>query len=181
MMEVKRTFMEGLLIIQPMLFSDERGYFFESYNIEQFRTIGIDVDFMQDNESCSSKGVLRGLHFQKPPYAQGKLVRVIAGRVMDVVVDIRKNSSTYGQYFSIELSGHNKTIFWIPPGFAHGFIALEENTIFSYKCTNVYHKESEQCLLWNDSEFNIKWPLIDILISPKDREGLAFNQFESPF
>ena len=140
-MDIIKTPIDGLLVIKPKVFGDDRGYFFESWSKDAFAKNGLDLDFIQDNQSLSSKGVLRGLHFQNPPFAQGKLVRVIKGRVLDVAVDIRKESQTYGQYFSVELSEENKTIFWIPPGFAHGFIALEDDTIFTYKCTGVYNKE----------------------------------------
>src|SRR5512138_2587473 len=136
-MEIITTPIEGLLIIKPNVFEDDRGYFFESYNREVFLKNGLDLHFVQDNESKSKKGVLRGLHFQVPPFAQGKLVRVVKGAVLDVAVDLRKNSPTYGKHVSAELSEANKTMFWIPPGFAHGFITLEEETIFVYKCTQV--------------------------------------------
>ena len=143
-MEVIKTTLEGLLVINPKIFRDERGHFFESWSKESFAKNGLHLDFVQDNQSLSSKGVLRGLHFQNPPFAQGKLVRVIKGSVLDVVVDIRKESSTYGQHFSIELNEENKTNFWIPAGFAHGFITLEDETIFTYKCTGVYNSASER-------------------------------------
>ena len=141
----------------------------------------MDLDFVQDNQSLSSKGVLRGLHFQNPPYAQGKLVRVIKGAVLDISVDIRKDSPTYGQHFSVELSEENKTVFWIPPGFAHGFVTLEDNTIFSYKCTEVYNAASEGSLLWNDADLNIDWGIADPLVSDKDRVVGNFKDFKSKF
>ena len=134
-MTIQETSIQDLLIIQPRIFADDRGYFYESYNKKIFLKLGLDLNFVQDNQSLSQKGVLRGLHFQNPPFAQGKLVRVIQGSVLDVVVDIRSNSPTYGQHEKVILSGENKTMFWIPPGFAHGFITLEDNTIFTYKCT----------------------------------------------
>lgn len=180
-MEVTDTGIQGLLILKPRIFEDERGYFFESYNANVFKGYGIQYDFLQDNESASSKGVLRGLHFQSPPFAQGKLVRVVAGKVLDVAVDIRKDSITYGKHFSIELSAENKLMFWIPPGFAHGFIAMEHNSIFSYKCTQVYNKDSEQCLVWNDPDLQIDWGAKDPLVSPKDQIGMSFKDFVSPF
>lgn len=180
-MDITEVGIQGLLVIQPRIFKDDRGYFFESYQKEIFNRSGITLDFLQDNESCSSKGVLRGLHLQAPPFDQGKLVRVVAGKVLDVAVDVRKGSATYGKYFSIELSGENKTIFWIPPGFAHGFVALEDNTIFAYKCTNMYNKDSEQCILWNDPMLNINWGYTDPLVSAKDQDGLSFEKFISPF
>jgi dTDP-4-dehydrorhamnose 3,5-epimerase len=180
-MDVIKTDIEGLLIIQPRIFKDIRGYFFESYNVNSFSSVGIDEVFIQDNESSSSKGVLRGLHFQKPPFAQGKLVRVVHGKVLDVAVDLRKASPTYGKHYSIELSTQNKTMFWIPPGFAHGFVALEDDTTFTYKCTQVYHQASEGCLLWNDPELNIDWTILNPIVSEKDNEGSLFLDFQSPF
>ena len=154
-MDIIKPSIDGLLVIKPKIFGDDRGYFFESWSEESFTDNGLELNFVQDNQSLSRKGVLRGLHFQNPPFAQGKLVRVIKGSVLDVVVDIRKNSPTYGQYFSIELNEENKIIFWIPPGFAHGFISLEDDTIFTYKCTEVYNSVSEDALLWSDKDLNI--------------------------
>jgi len=145
-MDIIKLEIEGLAIIRPKVFYDDRGYFFESWNKEICEKNGIVGDFLQDNQSLSMKGILRGLHLQNPPYEQGKLVRVIKGSVIDVAVDIRKDSPTYGEHISVHLTEDNKKIFWIPPGFAHGFIALEDNTIFSYKCTNIYNKESEVTL-----------------------------------
>lgn len=173
---------EGLWIIEPKVFGDHRGYFMESFQKERFaEETGENVDFVQDNESLSSKGVLRGMHFQKPPFAQGKLVRVISGSVLDVAVDIRKNSPTYGKHQSIVLSGENKKQFYIPPGFAHGFLTLENNTLFSYKCTNFYHPESEGSIAWFDKDLAIEWGDIAPVISDKDRDASAFNTFNSPF
>lgn len=180
-MDITEVGIQGLLVIQPRVFKDDRGYFFESYQRDILKHAGVIYDFLQDNESCSLKGVLRGLHLQAPPFDQGKLVRVVAGKVLDVAVDVRRGSTTYGKYFSIELSGDNKTIFWIPPGFAHGFVALEDNTIFSYKCTNVYNKGSEHCIRWNDPHLNINWGYKDPLVSTKDQEGVSFETFISPF
>jgi dTDP-4-dehydrorhamnose 3,5-epimerase len=171
-MEVIKTKIEGLLIIKPKVFADSRGYFFESYNADVFKQNGITVNFLQDNQSLSSTGVLRGLHFQAPPFDQGKLVRVITGAVLDVAVDIRKGSPTYGE---------NKTMFYIPPGFAHGFLTLRDNTIFSYKCTNVYNKLSEGCVLWNDTDLNINWNVVNPILSEKDLVGTPFKEFTSPF
>ncbi len=156
-MEVIETNIKDLLIIKPKVFADPRGYFFESYNEAVFKQNNIQAHFLQDNQSLSNAGVLRGLHFQAPPHDQGKLVRVITGAVLDVAVDIRKNSSTYGQHIAIELTEENKTMFYIPPGFAHGFLTLMDNTIFSYKCTNLYHKASEGTVLWNDTDLDINW------------------------
>ena len=180
-MELVKTSIDGLLIIRPDVFKDERGYFFESYNKERFAKAGLNMDFVQDNESKSDKGVLRGLHFQKPPYAQGKLVRVIKGSVMDVAVDLRKDSPTYGKWESVVLTEENKLQFWIPEGFAHGFVALEDNTIFNYKCTNVYNKESEGSILWNDPDININWNIDNPILSEKDKISPLFKNFESPF
>ena len=180
-MEISKTHLEGLLVIKPRVFGDDRGCFFESWSKQSFTEVGLDLDFVQDNQSISSKGVLRGLHFQNLPYAQGKLVRVIKGAVLDVALDIRKNSPTYGQHFSIELSEENKTIVWIPPGFAHGFLTLKDNTIFTYKCTGVYNKESEGALLWNDKDLNINWEINDPLVSEKDLVAGNFKNFVSKF
>lgn len=180
-MKFNTTKLNDLMVIQPTIFEDERGYFFESYNENQFNKAGIICHFIQDNQSKSQKGVLRGLHFQNPPYAQGKLVRVISGSVLDVAVDIRKKSPTYGQHFSIELTEQNKTMLWIPPGFAHGFATLENNTIFSYKCTNLYNKESEKCIFWNDQNLNIDWQLNSPILSKKDINGTPFQEFVSLF
>ena len=180
-MEVIETKIKDLLIINPKVFGDARGYFFESYNEADFKEHGINVKFIQDNQSLSNTGVLRGLHFQTPPYDQGKLVRVITGAVLDVAVDIRKNSPTYGEHIAIELSAENKTMFYIPPGFAHGFLTLQNNTIFSYKCTNLYNKASEGTVLWNDTNLNINWNISNPLLSEKDLVGTKFKDFTSPF
>tara|TARA_R110002073_G_scaffold139232_2_gene289364 strand:+ start:139179 stop:139718 length:540 start_codon:yes stop_codon:yes gene_type:complete len=179
-MKIEETFIEGLLIISPNVFEDERGYFLESYNKKKLEEL-LEVDFVQDNESCSQKGVLRGLHFQKPPYAQGKLVRVITGSVLDVVVDLRTNSKTYGKYFKHILNATEKQQLYIPEGFAHGFLVLEDNSIFSYKCTNYYNKESEVSLMWNDKTINIDWQISAPTISEKDMVGESFATFNSPF
>ena len=180
-MEIIETNINGLLIIKPKVFADPRGYFFESYNANVFKQNGIMVDFVQDNQSLSSTGVLRGLHFQAPPFDQGKLVRVINGAVLDVAVDIRKNSPTYGQHVTIELTEENKTMFYIPPGFAHGFLTLRDHTIFSYKCTGLYNKESEGSVLWNDKDLDIHWNVINPILSEKDLSGTPFKEFVSPF
>ncbi len=180
-MEVIETKIKDLLIIKPKVFADTRGYFFESYNADTFKQNGITANFVQDNQSLSNTGVLRGLHFQAPPFDQGKLVRVITGAVLDVAVDIRKNSPTYGEHVSIELTEENKSMFYIPPGFAHGFLTLRDNTIFSYKCTNVYHKASEGCVLWNDTDLNIDWNVSNPILSEKDLVGTIFKDFHSPF
>lgn len=180
-MEFVKTEFDGLVIVKPKVFKDERGYFFESFNKNEFKRNAIDVDFVQDNQSKSDRNVLRGLHFQNPPFAQGKLVQVIKGAVLDVVVDIRKNSTTYGKHFKIELSEENKTMLFVPPGFAHGFLTLLDETIFSYKCTNFYNKESEKSLLWNDETLNIDWGVNRPILSEKDKLAEIFQSFISPF
>ena len=182
-MNIIETPIKDLVIIEPKVFEDNRGYFFESYNQQLFKNLGIDADFVQDNQSFSHKNALRGLHAQATPYAQGKLVRVIQGRVLDVAVDIRKKSPTYGQHFSIELSGENKKMFYVPPGFLHGFVTLEDQTIFSYKCTALYHKNAEVGVIWNDEDLGINWGIDanDALISPKDAVLPKFSEIESPF
>lgn len=181
-MEIVKTEIQDLLIIKPQVFEDERGYFFESYNKDKFAAHGVDVQFVQDNESRSMKDVLRGLHFQKPPFAQGKLVRVMRGSVLDVAVDLRKKSPTYGKWASIVLSDKNKWMYWIPAGFAHGFLTLEDNTVFFYKCTNVYNKQSEGSIRWNDPDLGINWGNIENpVLSDKDKISPLFRDFESPF
>jgi dTDP-4-dehydrorhamnose 3,5-epimerase len=180
-MKITTTHIEGLLIIEPQVFKDERGYFYESYNIDTFKEAGIHENFIQDNQSLSQKGAIRGLHFQSAPFEQGKLVRVVQGAVFDVVVDIRKNSATYGKHFDVELTEENMLMFYIPAGFAHGFETLADNTIFQYKCTNVYNKSSEGGLLWNDPDLNIKWQTKSPIISAKDQELPTFNTFVSQF
>ena len=180
-MKVEKTLLNDLLIIYPNVFGDERGYFMESFNKDALSNYIGDYEFVQDNQSLSAKGVIRGLHFQNPPYDQGKLVRVIKGAVNDVVVDIRKKSSTYGKVFKIKLSESNFNMLWIPPGFAHGFETLEDNTIFAYKVTNWYNKESEGSILWNDPTLNIDWKTKKPTISIKDNEGELFENFKSLF
>ena len=180
-MEIKSTPISDLYIIQPKVFEDERGYFFESYSKSIFEKHGINIDFVQDNQSLSQKDVLRGLHFQKPPFSQGKLVRAIKGGIFDVAVDLRKISPTYGHHFDIELNEKNKTMLWIPEGFAHGFLTLEDNTIFSYKCSNVYNKASEDSILWNDPTLAVKWNVENPILSEKDKTGQLFKDFKSLF
>ena len=180
-MEIVETKIPDLYIIKPQVFLDERGYFFESYNKEVFLKHGIDHNFVQDNESFSNKDVLRGLHFQKPPFSQGKLVRVVSGSVLDVAVDIRKSSPTFGQWVSVELTQDNKWMYWIPPGFAHGFIALEDHTVFIYKCTNIYNKESEGSIRWNDPELDIDWKVDNPILSEKDKKVPLLKDLNSPF
>jgi dTDP-4-dehydrorhamnose 3,5-epimerase len=180
-MKILATPFEGLYVIEPQVWGDARGHFFESYSEAAFKAAGLPTDFVQDNQSLSAKGILRGLHFQAPPFAQGKLVRVITGAVLDVVVDIRKSSPTYGQHFKIELSADNKKMLWVPPGFAHGFVTLEDQTIFVYKVTGLYHKESEGGLLWNDPQLGIDWGVADPLLSDKDKLQPSWAAFRSPF
>lgn len=181
-MLVEQTPIKDVLIFTPRLFSDDRGSFFESFNHQQFEeAVGQSVNFVQDNESISHQNVLRGLHFQSPPMAQGKLVRVVQGAVIDVAVDLRKQSSTYGEHVKIMLSGDNKQQLWIPPGFAHGFLSLASDTIFSYKCTNYYAPETERTLQWNDPTIAIDWGVDTPIISMKDQDSLLFSTFVSPF
>lgn len=180
-MIVNRFEIEGLLLIKPTVFSDERGVFYETYSREKYTSQGLPANFLQDNESISKKNVLRGLHFQAPPHDQGKLVRVIKGAALDVAVDIRKKSPTYGKYIMVELNEDNKHQFWIPSGFAHGFLSLADETIFSYKCTNLYNKESESGLMWNDKDINIQWNIKNPVVSEKDNLFAPFYSFNSPF
>ncbi|MCF8235123.1 MAG: dTDP-4-dehydrorhamnose 3,5-epimerase [Bacteroidales bacterium] len=180
-MKIIKTNIPVVLLIEPKVFADDRGYFFESYNRKEFVEHGIPEIFIQDNESKSQKGVLRGLHFQKPPYAQGKLVRVIKGAVIDVAVDIRKGSESYGQWTSAELSEENKKMLWVPPGMAHGFVTLEDETIFSYKCTELYNKNSEGSIRWDDPDLNINWGVENPVLSEKDKQAPLFRDFVSPF
>ena len=181
-MNIIETKINGLLILEPRVFGDDRGWFMESFNQQRFEQALNELNlpiphFVQDNHSLSQKGVLRGLHYQNVPYAQGKLVRVVQGKVWDVAVDIRPESKTYSQWVGIELSAENQTMFWIPEGFAHGFIALEDNTQFLYKTTNYYNKESEDAIIWNDPTLAIDWPLSEVeevLVSEKDLLATTF-------
>ena len=180
-MEIRSTPLEGLLIISPNVFEDERGYFFEYYRQDTLSSNGFTDSFVQDNESKSQRGVLRGMHFQNPPFAQAKLVRVVRGKILDVVVDIRKSSETYGQNFSINLTGETKEMLLIPVGFAHGFLTLEDDTVVNYKSSNVYNKESEGTLLWNDKTLAINWDEGQPILSGKDVKGESFDSFNSLF
>ncbi len=180
-MERIETGIDGLFLLKPTSFSDERGIFLEVYHAAKYKAAGIHTDFLQDNLSVSRKHVLRGLHFQNPPFAQAKLVRVDCGSVLDVAVDLRKNSPTFGQYRSALLSAENRLQLWIPEGFAHGFLALEDHTIFAYKCSNVYHKDSERSILWSDPTLNIQWTIKDPVVSGKDLQAMLFSDFQSPF
>jgi dTDP-4-dehydrorhamnose 3,5-epimerase len=173
---------EGLYVIKPDIFGDKRGFFTELFNQKGFDAIGLGhLKFVQDNLSYSSQGIVRGLHFQAPPHAQGKLVTVLQGRVLDVAVDIRKGSPTYGEHFAIELDAEDITLFYIPPGFAHGFQVLSEKALFSYKCTNFYNKASEGGLLWNDPALEIKWAELTPSVSDKDQLLPGLGEFETPF
>ncbi|WP_265495200.1 dTDP-4-dehydrorhamnose 3,5-epimerase [Providencia heimbachae] len=177
-MKIIPTEIPDVLIIEPKVFEDERGFFFESFNQKQFdEAVGYPVNFVQDNHSRSIKGVLRGLHYQEEPYAQGKLVRCIVGEVFDVAVDIRKNSSTFGKWVGINLSAKNKRQLWIPEGFAHGFLVLSETAEFIYKTTNYYSPKNEQCIIWSDNTLKIEWPICEkkIIISKKDILGKHFE------
>jgi dTDP-4-dehydrorhamnose 3,5-epimerase len=180
-MEIQKTTIDGLLIFKPKVFGDKRGLFLETYNKQLFASLGLNVEFVQDNQSVSHKGVVRGMHFQSPPFAQGKLVRVVYGAVWDVAVDIRKTSSTYGKYFAVKLDAENNAFFWIPEGFAHGFVALEDNTIFQYKVSNYYNRDAEMSIRWNDPTLNIPWETEQPTVSEKDQQSPLFNDFVSPF
>jgi len=182
-MEIIKTEIEGVVIIEPRIFKDDRGYFFESFSEINFHEQVCKTDFVQDNESKSSYGVLRGLHFQKPPYAQSKLVRVVQGAVLDVAVDIRKGSPTYGKHVAVELSAENKRQFFVPRGFAHGFVVLSDEVIFQYKCDNYYAPQHEGALAWDDTDLAIDWkiPADKIILSEKDKLHSKLNDFESCF
>ncbi|MDE7351114.1 MAG: dTDP-4-dehydrorhamnose 3,5-epimerase [Muribaculaceae bacterium] len=182
-MEILDTDIEGLKILKPRVFTDARGYFFESFSKRLFDKEVAPVDFVQDNESCSSYGVIRGLHFQRPPFCQAKLVRCVKGRVLDVAVDIRKGSPTYGKHVAVELSDDNRLQFFIPHGFAHGFAVLSDIAVFQYKCDNYYHPEAEGGLSLLDSDLGINW-MVDMektILSDKDKVHPALIDFDSPF
>lgn len=180
-MNVIETEIEGLLILEPKVFGDDRGYFYESFHKERFGKLGLPTEFVQTNISKSSKDVVRGMHFQAPPFEQGKLVTVLKGGVLDVAVDIRSSSPTYGKYLAVELNASNKRLFWVPPGFAHGFRTLQDDTIFYYSCTAPYNFESEGGILWNDPDLNIAFGITDPILSEKDKLGVRFSDFKSPF
>lgn len=179
-MDSFKTNIEGLLVLTPKIFKDNRGYFYESYNRNTFEKLGITADFVQDNESFSCKNTLRGLHFQKPPFAQAKLVRVLEGAVWDVAVDLRKDSETFGKWFGVELSAENKKQFFIPRGFAHGFSVLTPTVKFAYKCDNFYNKESEGAIIFDDKDLNIDWKidLSQAILSDKDLKNLSFAKYK---
>ncbi len=180
-MTFEKTFIDGLLVITPDVFSDDRGYFFESYSFKKYSGNGLTHAFVQDNISKSKKNTVRGLHYQVGEFAQGKLCSVIIGKVLDVAVDIRFGSPTFGKYFSIELSDENKKQLWIPPGFAHGFSVLSDEAVFSYKCTALYSKENERTILFNDPELNIDWKVTEPVVSPKDLQAGKFNNISKDF
>ncbi|PTT54087.1 dTDP-4-dehydrorhamnose 3,5-epimerase [Aeromonas sp. HMWF014] len=178
-MNIIKTAIPDILIFEPKVFGDERGFFFESFNHKLFEeAVGYPVTFVQDNHSKSSKGVLRGLHYQLPPHAQGKLVRCVSGEVFDVAVDIRKSSPTFGQWVGVHLSAENKRQLWIPEGFAHGFLTLSESAEFLYKTTDYYHRESEGSIYWNDPDINIEWPIEGALLSEKDKVAQKFSEYK---
>lgn len=182
-MNIVKTPLVDLLVVEPKVFGDQRGWFVETYNAEKFAAAGISTVFVQDNHSSSSQGVLRGLHFQRPPYTQAKLVRCTRGRLWDVAVDVRPQSATYGQWFGLELSAENKKMLYIPEGFAHGFYALEECELV-YKCSQTYHPEVDGGVIWNDSDIAIQWPLIEgveVTISPKDAALPRLSDLQNPF
>jgi dTDP-4-dehydrorhamnose 3,5-epimerase len=181
-LKIEKTNFKDLLIIQPSVFADERGYFFESFNESKFRVeTGLNITFVQDNQSMSSKGVLRGLHFQTPPKSQAKLIQVVKGAVLDVVVDLRINQPTFGQHYKILLTSDNKTQLFVPEGFAHGFAVLEDNTIFAYKCSNYYSKENDRSMLWSDPALKINWEIENPIVSEKDQAALNFDQYQDVF
>ena len=182
-MEIIKTPIEGLLVIKPQVFVDARGYFVETYNEKRYREAGIDAQFVQDNQSCSSYGVVRGLHFQRPPYTQAKLVCCTVGRVLDIAVDLRKDSPTFGQWHSVELSAENHLQFFIPKGFAHGFSVLSETAVFAYKCDNLYHPEADGGILLSDPDLAIDWQVPEELriLSEKDKKHPMLKDFDNPF
>ena len=180
-MKINKTFIEDLLIIEPQLFKDDRGFFYESYNKNNLDKV-INIAFVQDNESKSNKGVIRGLHFQKPPYAQTKLIRCISGSILDVAIDLRKNSKNYGKYFSVELSSENNKQLFVPKGFAHGFQVISDEAIVNYKVDNFYNPKSDSGIIWNDKDLSIDWNLdIKPILSVKDLKLISFKELKSPF
>ena len=180
-MKINKTFIEDLLIIEPQLFKDDRGFFYESYNKNNLDKV-INIVFVQDNESKSDKGVIRGLHFQAPPFEQTKLVRCISGNILDVAVDLRTSSKTYGKFFSIELSSENNKQLFVPKGFAHGFQILSETAIVNYKVDNYYNPKSDSGLIWNDKDLSIDWNLdLKPILSKKDLKLISFKELKSPF
>jgi dTDP-4-dehydrorhamnose 3,5-epimerase len=180
--ELIKTALAGAYLLKPKVYKDDRGFFFESYSKKDFEALGLDIDFIQDNHSMSANmGVLRGLHFQKPPHTQTKLVRVTRGKVYDVIVDLRKNSPTFGQWESFELSAENFLQLLVPKGFAHAFLTLKDNTEFLYKVDEYYHPESDSGIIWNDSDLAIDWPIKNPILSEKDKQLESFKDYNSPF
>jgi len=177
-MNLRKTKIEGLVILKPKMLEDNRGYFMESYNQKNIKKLIGDISFVQQNESESFKGVLRGLHFQKPPFAQSKLVRCVKGNVLDVALDLRKNSKTYGHFETTILSSENKEQLFVPKGFAHGFIVLSQSAVLSYKVDNYYTPKSESGIIWNDKDLKINWPIKNPIISNKDRNNLSFREYK---
>lgn len=181
-MQKLETTLKDVYLLKPKVFNDERGFFIETYSKQKFQELGIEADFVQDNHSKSvTKGVLRGLHYQLSPYTQSKLVRVTKGAVYDVIVDLRKDSPTYGKWEGFELTDNNFLMLFVPKGFAHGFVTLENDTEFQYKCDNFYNKESEGAIIWNDPDLKIYWPIENPILSEKDASAQAFKKFNSPF
>ena len=177
-MKIKETGIEGLLELEPSIFQDERGWFLESYNKDTFESIGLNFDFVQDNLSFSKKGVLRGLHFQESPFDQGKLVKVISGKVLDVAVDLRPKSKSFGQHYKVILTGEKQNLFYIPEGFAHGFLAMEDAYLF-YKCTKVYNKAADTGIDFKDEELGIEWGDMELIISEKDQKLQSFKEYRA--
>lgn len=180
-MEIIRTEIDGVVVVEPRIFGDHRGYFFESFSEREFFEKVAPVRFVQDNESKSAYGVIRGLHFQKPPYAQAKLVRVVSGRVLDVAVDLRSGSPTFGKYVSVELSEENHRQLFLPKGFAHGFCVLSDTAVLQYKCDEFYAPQSEGSVRWDDPEIGIEWPLSDVVLSDKDKFAPYLKDMEKVF
>ena len=180
-MKVRKTKIPGLLIIKPDIYYDERGYFFESFNEKKYQEIGINQKFVQDNQSKSKKGTIRGLHYQVGKSAQAKLVRVLSGKIIDYAVDIRFGSPTFGEYTEVELSSDNNLQFWIPEGFAHGFCVLEDNTIIFYKCTALYSKKDERGIIYNDTDISIDWKIKNPIVSKKDLNNITFKKIKKDF
>ena len=181
-MEIKERRIKGVFEISLKPILDKRGFFMRTFDHSIFESKGLKRDWIQENHSRSEeKGIIRGLHFQSPPHSQGKLIQVLQGKILDVIVDIRKSSKTYGNHIKFELSAETQKQLWIPPGFAHGFLTLEDKTLFSYKCTNYYSKEHEMDLLWNDVDLDIRWGIENPIISEKDKNANSFKNFDSPF
>jgi dTDP-4-dehydrorhamnose 3,5-epimerase len=180
-MKITNSFINGLLVIQPQVFTDERGYFYEAFRADILQKYGLKVEFLQDNFSKSKKNTIRGLHYQVRKSAQGKLCQAIMGKVMDVAVDIRFNSPTFGKHYKHELSEDNHTMIWIPPGFAHGFAALSDEAVFMYRCTAYYSKENERAILYNDPDLNIDWQIENPLVSEKDMKAKLFKDIDKDF